>query len=126
MLKINSLTAELVICGNTETLRPIWGDIYDDAGMEQTHDWDESVAVAWHEALTAQLWAAFDTDSEWKTESAFSYWHGGPGHGSYRLHEVDRGFPADLVSLAVAHADVCARAAARADVADLAACDGDA
>ena len=122
MLKINGLEADLVICGDTETLRPIWGDIFDAAGWLDTNDYDESISVVWHKAFEAQLWAAFETDSDWRTESGFEYWHGGPGSGTYRLSEEDKGFPDDLVAIAAAHADECAREAARADVREMLAC----
>ena len=122
MLKINGLEADLVICGNTETLRPIWGDIFEAANWYDTSDFDEAISVVWHKAFEAWLWSAFGSDSDWRTESSFEYWNGGPGSGSYRLSQQDQGFPHEFVALAAAHADEFAREAARDEVAVMLAC----
>lgn len=66
--------AEVTICSNTETLRPIWGDVWSEAGWTDTHDIDEEIATIWCKSVANALGAL---GIEYKYESSFSAWHGG-------------------------------------------------
>lgn len=102
---------KVTICTNTETLRPIWGDIYEDAGFAGYYECDELIAAHWVKAFVNALPAYWD----FEYESNFAYWHGGPGQGTY--HTNDR---AGEVTKAAETADLASRIAAREDVAALA------
>jgi hypothetical protein len=104
-------TEEIVICGNTETLRDIWSDIFDRAEWYDTNDWDEDIAIEWSKTLNDTLEAnGFPTSYRLDYE----YWHGGPGRGTYKYQGED-----PRVLLAVEAANDIARAMAREAVAEM-------
>ena len=108
----------VTICSNTETLRPIWADIYEAAGLTDSHDWDESVAVVWCKKFAELLDAA---DFEWRYESSFQKWHGGPYRGTYHYDGPLDGVVAKIRDAA----DAAARNAAQADVDSMAESDAE-
>lgn len=102
---------KVTICTNTETLRPIWGDIYDVAGFTDSHDWDEAIATAWVKTVTTGL-DVRGIDYEYRSD--FPYWHGGPGRGTWHADEDSE----DVAAL-VAIADAQARDWAKEDLAEM-------
>ena len=100
----------VTICANTETLRPIWADIPDGAGIQVD---DDSIGNLWS-ATVAALLSAMDID--WQYESSFQFWHGGPGHAP--IHGEIPGGDA-IIRTIYRHADSVARNAAAMERAEI-------
>lgn len=107
----------VTICTNTETLRPVWEDIYTGAGYYDTDYSDKQIGIQWCSVFSRAL---EDADINYEYESSFQYWHGGPGSGTYHYEGDD-----PRVAAACAAADAAAREAAQADVAEMEAADAD-